>query len=47
MKTSPKRIAILILFSSLLAIFASSCGTMHGFGKDVHRAGDGIQRAAH
>jgi len=46
MKTSTKRIVILILASALTALFGSSCGTVRGFGRDVEKTGDHIEHAA-
>ena len=40
---SVKRIAILLLATSLLVIASTGCNTAHGFGKDVEQAGEGIQ----
>jgi len=47
MKTSAKRIAILVIASALAAIFSSSCRTMHGFGQDVETLGQNIEESAH
>ncbi len=38
-----KRIAILLLASTLLALFSTGCNTARGFGKDVERTGEKIQ----
>lgn len=46
MKTSSLRLSFFALASVLLALFASGCGTMRGFGKDVSHAGDHIEDAA-
>ena len=40
-----KRIALLLLASTLLAIVSVGCNTAHGFGKDVEKAGEGIQKS--
>ncbi len=45
MKTSPKRLLLLVLTSALWTIFGSSCNTVRGVGRDVERAGDGIQNS--
>ena len=44
MKTSLKRI-LLLLIPALWAVFGSSCNTVRGVGRDVEKAGDGIQNA--
>ncbi|MEO8427309.1 MAG: entericidin A/B family lipoprotein [Verrucomicrobiota bacterium] len=44
MITVTKRIAVLLLLTSLLAITGTGCNTAHGFGKDVEKAGAGIQK---
>ena len=46
MKTHSLRLPLFALASALLALFASGCGTMRGFGKDVSHAGDHIEDAA-
>lgn len=46
MKTSALRLPFLALAAALLALFASGCGTMRGFGNDVSHAGDHIEDAA-
>jgi len=43
MNTSFKRIVALLCIATLLAIVSTGCGTAHGFGKDVEKAGDKIQ----
>jgi predicted small secreted protein len=45
MKTFSLRLPFFALASALL-LFASGCGTMRGFGKDVSNAGDHIEDAA-
>ena len=47
MKKSLKLKPILLLASILVAAFATSCGTVHGFGKDVEKVGHSIEHAAH
>lgn len=39
----PKRIIILPFVTALLAIVGIGCNTAHGFGKDMEKAGEGIQ----
>jgi predicted small secreted protein len=34
---------VALLFAGLLAIVSVGCNTAHGFGKDVEKAGEGIQ----
>lgn len=46
MKTTPKRIAIILIGSALLALFGTSCSTVRGVGKDVGAAGEHIEDAA-
>jgi len=43
MNTLIKRIVVLLLLTSLLAIVGVGCNTAHGFGKDMEKAGEGIQ----
>ena len=38
-----KRIAVLLILTTFLAIVGIGCNTAHGFGKDVSKAGEGIQ----
>ena len=38
-----KRIGLLLLAATLLAVGGVGCNTAHGFGKDVSRTGDAIQ----
>jgi predicted small secreted protein len=45
MITLIKRIAVLLLVTTLLAIVGVGCNTAHGFGKDMEKAGEGIQDA--
>ena len=42
MTTYTKRI-VALLFAVLLAMISMGCNTAHGFGKDVEKAGEGIQ----
>ena len=44
MTTQIKRIIVLLCVTTLLAIVGMGCNTAHGFGKDVEKAGEGIQR---
>ena len=43
MITITKRIAVLLLVTTLLALVGAGCNTAHGFGKDMQKAGEGIQ----
>jgi predicted small secreted protein len=43
MMTFIKRIVVLLLVTTLLAIVGVGCHTAHGFGKDLEKAGEGIQ----
>ena len=43
MSTLTKRIVVLLFVTALLAIAGLGCNTAHGFGKDVEKAGEGIQ----
>ena len=43
MITITKRIIVLLIVTTLLAIAGIGCNTAHGFGKDVSNAGQGIQ----
>jgi len=38
-----RRLVLLFLATTLLAIVGVGCNTAHGFGKDVEKAGDKIQ----
>ncbi len=38
-----KRITVLLLVTTLLAIASVGCNTANGFGKDVEKTGDKIQ----
>jgi len=44
MITLIKRIVVLLFVTGLLAIVGIGCNTAHGFGKDVSKAGEGIQK---
>ena len=44
MITLTKRIIVLLSVTALLAIVGMGCNTAHGFGQDVSKAGDGIQK---
>jgi predicted small secreted protein len=46
MKTSTKRILVLILTSAFFALFGASCSTVRGFGKDVEKTGEHIEDSA-
>jgi predicted small secreted protein len=37
------RIVLLLFVTALLVIAGVGCNTAHGFGKDVEKAGEGIQ----
>jgi predicted small secreted protein len=39
-----KRLGLLLLATTLLAVGAVGCNTAHGFGKDVSSTGDAIQK---
>ena len=43
MITLIKRIVVLLFITAFLTIAGSGCNTAHGFGKDVQKAGEGIQ----
>ena len=43
MNTPFKRILVLLCITTLLAIVGTGCNTAHGFGKDMEKAGEGIQ----
>ncbi|MGD0745882.1 MAG: entericidin A/B family lipoprotein [Verrucomicrobiota bacterium] len=45
MITLTKRIVALLFVTALLAIVGVGCNTAHGFGKDVQKAGEGIQNS--
>jgi len=44
MITILKCFILLLLVTALLAIVGTGCNTAHGFGKDVSKTGDAIQR---
>lgn len=46
MKTSLKRIALLLLASAAFSLIGTSCNTFRGFGRDVEHAGNHIENAA-
>jgi predicted small secreted protein len=46
MKTRIKHTILLMLASSLVAVFSSGCGTVRGIGKDVGTVGEGIEKSA-
>ena len=37
------RLALFLLITTVLSMFATGCNTAHGFGKDMEKAGEGIQ----
>ena len=39
-----KRLGLLLLVTTVLALAGVGCNTAHGFGKDVSNAGDSIQK---
>jgi len=43
MNTLIERVVVLLLLTSFLAIVGVGCNTAHGFGKDMEKAGEGIQ----
>jgi predicted small secreted protein len=43
MITQIKRIVALLCAAAFLAFVGIGCNTAHGFGKDVEKAGEGIQ----
>jgi predicted small secreted protein len=43
MITSLKRLGLLLLATTFLAVCVVGCNTAHGFGKDVEHAGEAIQ----
>ncbi len=43
MSTFIKRIVVVVFVTALLVIVGFGCNTAHGFGKDVEKAGEGIQ----
>jgi predicted small secreted protein len=43
MITLTKRIVLLLFVTAFLVIAGVGCNTAHGFGKDVEKAGEGIQ----
>ena len=43
MKTISQRLALTLALAAFLAALGSGCNTAHGFGKDVQKAGEGIQ----
>jgi predicted small secreted protein len=43
MITLTKRLVVLLFVTALLAIAGMGCNTAHGFGKDIEKAGEGIQ----
>ncbi len=46
MKTSYKRIILLLLATALLSMVGTSCNTARGFGRDVEHVGGHIEEAA-
>lgn len=43
MTKQTRRIVVILLVGTLLAIVGIGCNTAHGFGKDMSNAGEGIQ----
>ncbi|MCL4788502.1 MAG: entericidin A/B family lipoprotein [Verrucomicrobia bacterium] len=43
MTTLTKRIVVLLFVTAFLALAGTGCNTAHGFGKDMQKAGEGIQ----
>lgn len=43
MKDIQKRTYLMVFLATLMGILASGCNTANGFGKDVQKAGEGIQ----
>ncbi len=43
MNAITKRLVVLLFVTALLAIVGIGCNTAHGFGKDMEKAGEGIQ----
>ena len=41
--TLARRLVLLLLATTLLAIVSVGCNTAHGFGKDMEKAGEKIQ----
>jgi len=41
--TLVQRLVLLFLATTILAIAGIGCNTAHGFGKDMEKAGEGIQ----
>ena len=41
--TLARRLVLLFLATTLLAVVGVGCNTAHGFGKDVENAGEGVQ----
>ena len=44
MITLIKRIVVLLFVAAVLSLAGLGCNTAHGFGKDVEKAGDKIQK---
>ncbi|MEI7910438.1 MAG: entericidin A/B family lipoprotein [Verrucomicrobiota bacterium] len=46
MKSSQKRLTMLLLAAALISLFSASCrNTVRGAGRDVENAGDHIEKA--
>jgi predicted small secreted protein len=43
MITLIKRIVVLLFVTAFLVMVGTGCNTAHGFGKDLEKAGEGIQ----
>jgi predicted small secreted protein len=46
MSSNPKRFALLLLGTAFFAFASTGCNTSKGFGKDVEKLGDKIEKKA-
>jgi predicted small secreted protein len=46
MKTSHKRLVLILLAAAVMSMIGTSCNTLFGIGKDVEHVGDHIENAA-